>query len=158
MSVLTISARHLDQIRTHAEKCYPHECCGLILGQITANSDQIAVELIPTENAWNDRSAETFEEIETADQPVTTPERRYTIDPQVFIQAQKRGRARDLSIIGIYHSHPDHSAIPSEFDRLCAWSQYSYIIVSVKRGKATDVQNWRLDENHQFQPEEFHPT
>ncbi|MEB3279857.1 MAG: M67 family metallopeptidase [Lyngbya sp.] len=158
MSTLTISDQQLQQISTHAENCYPQECCGLILGRMAENSDKIVVELIPTENAWNDDSAEAFEEIETAEQPVTSAERRYTIAPEVLIAAQKYGRSRDLNIIGIYHSHPDHEAIPSEFDRVCAWSQYSYIIVSVKQGKASDIQNWCLDENHQFQPEEMIST
>ncbi len=158
LSVLTISTQHLDQICQNAQQCYPRECCGLILGKIAANSDKTVVELIPAANAWNAESAEIFAEIETADQPVTTQERRYTIDPQLFISAQKQGRSRDLTIIGIYHSHPDHRAIPSEFDRVCAWSQYSYIIVSVKQGKATDVLNWCLDENHQFQAEEMIST
>ncbi|MEA5495618.1 M67 family metallopeptidase [Limnoraphis robusta] len=158
MPTLTISTQHLEQICTHAEQCYPRECCGLILGKIDSNSNKTVVELMPTENAWDADSAALFEEMETADQPVTTQERRYTIDPQVFIAAQKQGRDRHLSIIGIYHSHPDHAAIPSEFDRVCAWPQYSYIIVSVKQAKANDIQNWCLDENQQFQPEEMIST
>jgi proteasome lid subunit RPN8/RPN11 len=70
-----------------------------------------------------------------------------------MIQAQKQGRDRNLIIIGIYHSHPDYPAIPSEFDRVCAWSDYSYIIISVEKGKTTDLQNWILDQHHQFQSE-----
>ncbi|MBD2625904.1 hypothetical protein [Trichormus variabilis] len=44
-------------------------------------------------------------------------------------------------------------AIPSECDRLYAWPEYSYIIVSVQNGKACELQSWSLDENHQFQAE-----
>ncbi|MDY7023965.1 MAG: M67 family metallopeptidase [Cyanobacteriota bacterium] len=158
MSTLALSSEQLNQICQNAQQSYPRECCGLILGKITENFNKIVVELIPTENAWNKETAATFEEIETAQHSIKTQERRYTIDPQVFIRAQKYARSQDLSIIGIYHSHPDHAAIPSEFDRVCAWPQYSYIIVSVQQGKATDVQNWCLDENHQFQPEEMIST
>ena len=125
---------------------------------MSAGGDKIVAELIPAENAWNEDSAAAFGEMETAGEPVTAPERRYTIDPRTFIDAQKYGRSRNLNVIGIYHSHPDHAAIPSEFDRVCAWSQYSYMIVSVNRGKAGDIQNWCLDENHQFQPEEMIST
>lgn len=72
-----------------------------------------------------------------------------------MLKVQKEARDRQLDIIGIYHSHPDHPAIPSEFDRLCGWQAYSYIIVSVLQGKARDVLSWSLDDNHQFQPEEI---
>jgi proteasome lid subunit RPN8/RPN11 len=72
-----------------------------------------------------------------------------------MLKAQKQARDRNLDIIGIYHSHPDHPAVPSEFDRAIAWQQYSYIIVSVQQGKACDLKNWSLDDDHQFQPEEM---
>jgi proteasome lid subunit RPN8/RPN11 len=70
-------------------------------------------------------------------------------------EALLRSADRNLDIIGIYHSHPDHPAVPSEFDRAIAWSQYSYIIVSVQQGKACDLKSWSLDDDHQFQPEEI---
>jgi len=154
MSTLTISSEQIQAIYTQAEQTYPQECCGLLMGKINQNYDKIIVDIIPTENAWNSETAKTFEEVETTHQPVTS-ERRFTISPQQMIQAQKQGRDRNLVIIGIYHSHPDHPAIPSEFDRVCAWSDYSYIIISVETGKATDLQNWSLDEYQQFQVEEL---
>ncbi|HEY9867052.1 MAG TPA: M67 family metallopeptidase [Candidatus Obscuribacterales bacterium] len=152
MSTLTISSEQIELIFTHAEQTYPQECCGLLMGKINENNDKIVVEIIPTENAWNPETAADFQEIETSDIPVNS-ELRFTISPQQMIQAQKQGRDRNLIIIGIYHSHPDHPAIPSEFDRVCAWSDYSYIIISVEKGKTTDLQNWSLDQNHQFQAE-----
>ncbi|WP_156818171.1 Mov34/MPN/PAD-1 family protein [Mastigocladopsis repens] len=78
---------------------------------------------------------------------------RFAIAPQVMLQAQKEARDCKLNIIGIYHSHTDHPAIPSECDRQLAWQEYSYIIVSVQKGKASDIKSWLLDDNHQFQQE-----
>lgn len=152
MSKLTISSEQIQAICSHAEQTYPQECCGLLMGKINQNYDRIIVDIIPTENAWNPETAKTFEEVETTNKPLTS-EHRFTISPQQMIQAQKQGRDRNLIIIGIYHSHPDHPAIPSEFDRVCAWSDYSYIIISVENGKTTDLQNWSLDQHDQFQPE-----
>ena len=80
----------------------------------------------------------------------------YWIAPEEMLAAMKDARQRNLEIVGIYHSHPDHPAVPSECDRRLAWSQYSYLIVSVLQGKATNAQSWVLDENHQFQPEAIH--
>ncbi|HAN75116.1 MAG TPA: hypothetical protein DCQ51_03700 [Planktothrix sp. UBA8407] len=154
MSKLTISSEQIQAICSHAEQIYPQECCGLLMGKINQNYDKIIVDIIPTENAWNSETAKTFEDVEITNKPVTS-EARFTISPQQMIQAQKQGRDRNLIIIGIYHSHPDHPAIPSEFDRVCAWSDYSYIIISVEKGKTTDLQNWSLDQHDQFQSEEL---
>ena len=52
-------------------------------------------------------------------------------------------------MIGIYHSHPDSPAKPSEYDRVHAWPVYVYVIVSVKAGKADDVKAWTLREEAQ---------
>jgi proteasome lid subunit RPN8/RPN11 len=71
------------------------------------------------------------------------------------LRVQKQARDRELDIIGIYHSHPDHPAIPSEFDRAIAWHHYSYIIISVQQGIASDLRSWTLDPHHQFQPEDM---
>lgn len=79
--------------------------------------------------------------------------RRYWIDPKELLAAQKHGRDRQLDIIGVYHSHPEHSAIPSECDRACAWPHYSYLIISVHQGQAQDYRSWSLDEQQHFQPE-----
>jgi proteasome lid subunit RPN8/RPN11 len=153
--ILQVYPKLLTQISTHAEQAYPYECCGLLMGRLDNEYHKTLVEIIPTENAWDEETAEYFQSLETSDQLLKTTERRYTIAPAVLLNAQKQGRDRQLSIIGIYHSHPNHGAIPSEFDRVCAWFGYSYIIVSVQQGKATDIQNWCLDWQHQFQPEEM---
>ncbi len=145
--ILQLLSEHLHIIRTHAESTYPDECCGIILGH-AMNDGKTVVEVMPTENAWNTEAAN-FPGNDTAQ----TQKRRYAIAPQVMLQAQREARDRSLNIIGIYHSHPDAPAIPSECDRLYAWPEYSYIIVSVQKGKAQTLLSWSLDDTHQFQPE-----
>jgi proteasome lid subunit RPN8/RPN11 len=160
--VLQINSEHLQSIFVHAERTYPEECCGLLLGQVESQAsanhseNHKLVEVWETENAW---SAETEAEMrviapETATHPLSKT-RRYWIDPREMLEAQRYARSKKLDIIGIYHSHTDHAAVPSECDRLCAWSHYSYLIVSVQQGSAQDVLSWRLDENRQFQSEEI---
>jgi proteasome lid subunit RPN8/RPN11 len=82
-----------------------------------------------------------------------TKQKRYWIKPATLLQAQKYARDRGWDIIGIYHSHPDHPALPSECDRQWAWPDYSYVIVSVTQAKADPIQSWVLDGQHQFQSE-----
>lgn len=154
MAVLKTDTTHLRQIRTHAESTYPEECCGLLLGQIISDTKTL-LEVLPTENAWSSEASATFTDIEAIANLAGGKRDNYVIAPEVLLKTQKQVRDRNLDIIGFYHSHPDHPAIPSEFDRVYAWQQYSYIIVSVQNGKATDLNSWKLNEHHQFQPEEI---
>ncbi len=103
-------------------------------------------------NHWNQDTARDFEAAMIAPTPETLPttERRYTIDPRAMLDVQKLARDRGLAIIGIYHSHPEHPAIPSEYDRKFAWAEYVYPIVSVRRGHLSEVRAWMLDDDRQF--------
>jgi len=141
----------------------------------TAN---IVVELWPTQNAWNSETQAAMAQAAMeqsaaegpAEQPVEqtveetgtvstlTTERRYWIDPRDMLAAQKYGRERGLDIIGVYHSHPDHLAVPSECDRRCAWSDYSYIIVAVRNGQSVDVRSWSLNADGYFEAERITTT
>ncbi|MCL2933641.1 MAG: M67 family metallopeptidase [Trichodesmium sp. MAG_R03] len=140
---------HFHKISTQAETSYPNECCGLLLGQQKQQTKTI-MEVWPAENVWQAEADEYWPE-----QKELTAEKRYAISPELMLKAMKSGRERNLSIIGIYHSHPDHPAIASEFDRTYAWSEYSYIILSVAKGQTIEILSWSLDDNHQFQPEEI---
>ena len=146
---LILPPNHFQTISTEAETAYPNECCGLLLGKQNQQTKTV-IEVWPAENSWQTEADEYWPE-----QKELTEERRYAIPPELMLKAMKYGRERYLSIIGIYHSHPDHSAIPSEFDRTYAWPEYSYIILSVQKGKTVDFLCWSLDHNHQFRPEEI---
>ncbi len=113
------------------------------------------VEVMPTDNAWSAETATDFPgDVETNHDPsLYSKRRRYALAPSVMLQAQRKARDRHFNIIGIYHSHPDYPNIPSEFDRLYAWQEYSYVIISVENGRSADARSWSLDDNHQFQPE-----
>ncbi|MCL1471111.1 M67 family metallopeptidase [Argonema antarcticum] len=147
---IKLQLHHLQGIRTHAESTYPEECCGIVVGH-SGDDGKTVVEIWATENAWSAEAADDFPEGEGE----ASKKRRYAIAPGDMLKAQRQARDRSLNIIGIYHSHPDNPAIPSEMDRAIAWPVYSYIIVSVPQSKAGELQSWCLDDSHQFQPEEI---
>src|SRR5437016_2799619 len=131
-------SKSLDaQIRAHAEKDYPMECCGVLLG--TVGKTVVAVHH-PADRATCDM------EVREEDLKVVTElrplqnvheeghERRFRIAPDAFFHVERDARAAGLKVLGFYHSHPDHPAEPSEYDREWAWPWYSYIIVSVRNG------------------------
>ncbi|PSB29415.1 Mov34/MPN/PAD-1 family protein [Stenomitos frigidus] len=144
---LTLHADHLQAVKAHAARTYPEECCGLLLGTIAA--DQKAVhDVYEVSNLWTVDAAN-----ELNDNTALTKTRRYWIAPEDMLAGMREARRRSLEIIGIYHSHPDYPAIPSECDRALAWSQYSYLIVSVEQGTAKDCRSWTLNDQQSFEPE-----
>jgi proteasome lid subunit RPN8/RPN11 len=138
---LMISRELLESIREHGKRAYPNECCGVLLGRIE-NSGKAVVKLRPMENARED-----------------SPRNRYLISPRDLLEAEKAARALGLDIVGVYHSHPDHPARPSEFDREHAFPWYSYIIVSVRGGEPLDLTSWTLrDDRAAFDAEDLNSS
>jgi proteasome lid subunit RPN8/RPN11 len=131
--------QHLrDDIQAHGESAYPEECCGAMLGRDDADGTREVVEILRIGN--------------TKDENRT---RRYLIDPKDLLAAEKTARQKKLDVVGIYHSHPDHPSRPSEFDREHAMPFWSYVIVSVEKGKAKLLTSWQLSEDRaMFNPEE----
>lgn len=153
--MLKLNAAHLQEIQNHAESTYPEECCGILIGKMQGDTKTL-IEVLPTANSWGDEAVDNFSTIATS--KPTSKRDRFSIAPRVLFEVQKETRSRNLDIIGIFHSHPDNPAHPSEFDRAIAWATYSYIIVSVQNGKACDFRSWMLDDEHKFQPEEIITT
>jgi proteasome lid subunit RPN8/RPN11 len=143
--MLQLAHHHLQTIHAHAASTYPEECCGLLLGTLDQTSKTV-VAVQTLENSWT-------ADLDAADLHLTKA-RRYAIAPADWLAAMRSSRDR-LDIIGIYHSHPDQPAVPSECDRQLAWPQYSYLIAAVHQGQVTAALSWCLDDDYQFQPEEM---
>ncbi len=152
--MLKLTPKQKQQMYQHAQQTYPEECCGILLGVFEDSETQVA-EVWETENAWRaEQEQELFSSVPTPRKQSTESKRdRFSIAPETLLKAQKYARDQYLAIVGIYHSHPDNLAKPSEFDRAIAWQTYSYIIMSVEKGTVTDCRSWQLDEQQQFQEE-----
>ena len=80
--------------------------------------------------------------------------RRFLLEPLKIKEFEARAAERDMDVLGFYHSHPDHPAQPSETDREAAWPGYSYVIQSVRDGRAAEVRSWRLQDDREGYDEE----
>lgn len=116
-----------DTVHAFARRGYPRETCGLLLG--TRNGGENRVTLV--------RQARNINAVRAQD--------RYELDPNDYLAADREARAAGLDIVGIWHSHPDHPARPSETDRASAWPEWSYVIVSVQRDGERELRSWRLN-------------
>ncbi len=147
--IILLTSDHVQSILCHAEQTYPQECCGLLLGihqSVDGAETNVVQDVYPTPNVWED----SLSKVEQSDDSIATAHRRYRIAPTAMLQAQQQARAKALDVIGIYHSHPNAPAIPSEWDRAWAWPQYSYVIVSLKDGVAKDLKSWSLNADQDF--------
>ena len=120
-------------IRKAGADAYPNECCGILLGGEDGDS-HVVKSLRPIENARE--SGEQYH--------------RFLITAEEMMQAELEARRLGLDIVGFYHSHPDHPAKPSDYDREHALPFYSYIILRVADGKPEQMTSWRLRPSREF--------
>jgi proteasome lid subunit RPN8/RPN11 len=132
--VIELGAEWEAAIRSEGEKAYPNECCGILLGKFEDAAEGLGggkrrVEnIIPIENSREE--AEQYH--------------RFEIQSEDLMRAELAARKEGRDVLGFYHSHPDHPARPSDFDREHALPFYSYVIVGVEKGSAGEMTSWEL--------------
>lgn len=124
---IKLSDEHIEAIKQHGTRTYPEECGGLLLG-VLADDGRVIREVLPLENVRQD-----------------SRHNRVELSPLAYARAEREASKRGLGVWGYYHSHPDHPAIPSGFDLEHApFTEWSYLIVSVRAGQAQEVRAWSL--------------
>jgi len=133
--MLVIEQKPLDEMFADALRSFPDECCGFFFG------NEIGQERIITNILTVDNSKE------------GDKKRRFEIAPKDYLDAERFADENELQLLGVYHSHPNHPAVPSEHDRIAAQPYFSYIIISVKEKMIADIRSWQLNENFMFEEE-----
>ena len=118
----------LDQIRDHGADAYPEEGCGFLLGTVTEDGTNRVTAIrraVNRQSEWRTR--------------------RYQLTADDYREADAAAQEQGLDVVGIYHSHPDHPARPSETDlEEATFPGYTYVIVSVQDGTPADLTAWSL--------------
>ena len=140
-SALVLSDAVRRRIEAEGAAAYPNECCGILIGR------DVALAAGGANRRVVDR-LEAGTNVFEADEQY----HRFSIDPRQQMRAERAAEAEGKVVLGFYHSHPDHPARPSEYDREHAWPFYSYVIVAVANGKPADLTSWVLDD----QSKQFH--
>ncbi len=133
---INVSNEILDSMHRHALADFPNECVGFFYGK-EENGDKQVTEYQPLENS------------KEGDQ-----RRRFEVSPLDYMKAENHALANDLTLLGVYHSHPLHPAKPSVHDLKQAVPYFSYIIASVNETKVEDTTSWQLNEDiNEFEEE-----
>ena len=135
---VSIPSEILRKIKLQAEKDYPHETCGILVGP--KNEKGKVTGIYPCRNVQD--------EYHTQD-PVNFPRTArtaYFIEPRDLLRIQRENREKGFEMRVIYHSHVDAGAYFSEEDQRIALSEgrpaypgVCYLVVSVRDGKAGDM-------------------
>jgi proteasome lid subunit RPN8/RPN11 len=135
--VIELPEEAIRRIEDHARDAFPEECCGFLIGHL--NKRKRVIEARRAKNVAPENRG-----------------RRYVVDPLELLHADDDARAKRLDLLGIYHSHPDHPAVPSEFDRSHATPWYSYVILRIENRGPREIAAWRFNEaTEQFEREEL---
>jgi proteasome lid subunit RPN8/RPN11 len=118
----------IDQISAHAERDYPHECGGMLIGKFETEKKTV-LEIFPLENARETEARHN----------------RVLILPKDVMRAERHAREQTLDVVGYYHSHPNAPAVPSQYDLDHALPVWSYVIASVIDGKVADIRSWEME-------------
>jgi proteasome lid subunit RPN8/RPN11 len=138
---LRLRAIHTERVHAHLCRAYPEEGCGVLVGR-DEGAMRIVERVVEFENQRDD-----------------SRRNRYLITPEQLLVVERQAREEGLDVVGFFHSHPDHPALPSAFDLEHAWPYYSYLIVSVERGRVADARAWRLAaDRSRFEPETLEPS
>jgi proteasome lid subunit RPN8/RPN11 len=131
--MLVLPSRLMAEINAHVEKAYPEEGAGFLIGEAGQVREIIALSNAREEEARHNR---------------------FLFTPEDYLKAELMADSLGLSLIGVFHSHPDCPNIPSEYDREWAQPFFSYIITRVDQGKAVNSRSWKLLEDRSKYEEE----
>ncbi len=121
-----LSAKAIQQ---QGAEIFPNECCGFMYGREDENGDRFIESVVPV---INDKDGD--------------QRRRFEISPFDYMKAEQYALKNNTQLLGVYHSHPNHPAIASQYDLDQAMPYFSYVIISVLEGKPDAIKSWRLKE------------
>jgi proteasome lid subunit RPN8/RPN11 len=130
--MLRVEKQAWDAMVSHAERIFPKECCGVMVG-----SDGVVKEAVLLANVYTGAQEDFF-----------------VMDPMDLNRVDRESRERGLDVLGVFHSHPDCDAYFSKRDleNSCSW--FSYVVLSIKNGRFDHANSYRPDFDQKEAPKE----
>ena len=121
--MISIATWLVREITQAAKESYPNECCGLLGGYASPDGEVTITRVQLSENVASEGIKDRFE-----------------VDPKVRFDLMRELENGPERIIGHYHSHPDHQAVPSQHDLKMAFEpDLLWLIVALSNGKVSDT-------------------
>ena len=135
--MLHVDPKAMEEMIADAERTFPDECCGFFFGKEEKDKRYISAITVVDNSKEGDKR------------------RRFEISAKDYLKAENFADENGLTLLGVYHSHPNSPAIPSEHDRVSAQPYFSYIIISVFDGRYSHARSWQLNDQYQFEEEKI---
>ena len=129
---IDVSEAAMSEMKEHGKEAFPNECCGFLYGK-----EKIRLRVVTL--------AKRIENVKEGNR-----RRRFEISGKDYLEAERFAEKNRLTLLGVYHSHPLHPAIPSKYDLAVAMPWFSYIIVSVEPAGVNHIRSWQLNESRVF--------
>ena len=136
--MITVERSAEKMMNDDAVNAFPDECCGFMFGHEDSAGNRVVTQALPINNS-----------------AVENRKRRFEIAPKDYMKGERHAAENDLQLLGIYHSHPNHPAIPSEHDRVAAQPFFSYVIISAESDGVKNTRSWVLNDHSQFDEEVY---
>lgn len=119
-----------QQMIQHCTEAFPEEACGILLAP---DGDSTITACMRIDNVHEQKTS------------------AFRFDPEQWVNAHYWASRRQLTIAGIYHSHPTAEAVPSSRDVAGLLdSQLLYAIVSLKQKDSLQIKFYRRNVQNQF--------
>jgi proteasome lid subunit RPN8/RPN11 len=127
--MLWLATPVVTAIRAHADRAYPDECCGALIGTFAEpnGADRHVVGAVALENESTGPRSHHF-----------------LVSSRRHLACERLGGRLGLDVVGFYHSHPDAEPVPSSVDRALGWPWYCHVITAVGREGAGPLRAWML--------------
>ena len=97
MECIILAQKEKDELVTYAKGQHPSESCAMLLGKKVDDSWNVK-EVFLTQNIDNSQT-------------------NFTISPEELLKGYQLAEKMNLELVGVFHSHPNSNATPSDTDR-----------------------------------------
>ena len=97
MECIVLAQKEKDKLVAHAIEQKPNESCAMLLGE-------------KIDDAWNVKEVFLTENIDKS-------QTNFTISPEELLKGYQLAEKMHLELVGVFHSHPNSDATPSDTDK-----------------------------------------
>ena len=104
MEEILLNQKQVDTLMQHSEKAGVTESCAMLFG-IHSNQQWNVKEVFLTRNSYGNNTGN------------GSPETNFIIAPEQLLEGYQLAEKKQLELVGIFHSHPNSVASPSNTDK-----------------------------------------